>query len=508
MTQHNRLLALRLSTGSPPAVRQWLPALGLVAAAIVLGMLAGRGSYSLIAVALALLLCPLLLIVPPSMMTQGVLWTTFVIQGSLLYYASLGAANWLPYLLCAFLALPVVGCLLNDREAKQRLNEVLFFPPFLCVLLYLFCLMLSTLINRPSTPLLIAGLKSTVPIWLFTPFLVAFAQQTALRDRLWQTMTLILFLQLPFVIHQHFVIAPMRTDFAPWDAVVGTFGGQMFAGGANATLVAFAIWVMTYHTVCHARGLVSNRWLAAVLLTGLAVIFLGEVKAAFFWLPALLGIALRRTIFRSVTALLSAIAICAALFVALWMVYEVLYWQGDTRGKDVSSRLDTMLYFVDDKAIDNKTGEISRGASISLWWKDNRVDSSERMVGFGTAASRLSGTVGVGKVAQRYYPLDIAATSASLLLWDAGLLGFGFFAAAIVLCGLFCWRHQDRPGLPPIESARLETLAITTVMFVTLLIYNRGLVDEPSTQLLLALFIGYAGHWYARRHQPAGEKPA
>jgi hypothetical protein len=37
-------------------------------------------------------------------------------------------------------------------------------------------------------------------------------------------------------------------------------------------------------------------------------------------------------------------------------------------------------------------------------------------------------------------------------------------------------------------------------VFMTMMFYDRALVDEPCTQLLLALLIGYVG--WLRRHRP------
>jgi len=43
-------------------------------------------------------------------------------------------------------------------------------------------------------------------------------------------------------------------------------------------------------------------------------------------------------------------------------------------------------------------------------------------------------------------------------------------------------------------------VASLLAVFVTMLFYDRALVDEPCTQLLLALLIGYVG--WLRTHRP------
>jgi hypothetical protein len=74
------------------------------------------------------------------------------------------------------------------------------------------------------------------------------------------------------------------------------------------------------------------------------------------------------------------------------------------------------------------------------------------------------------------------------------------FAGLIVVTLVYAMRLIRDPNLSATHRASARMVASLLAVFVTMLFYDRALVDEPCTQLLLALLIGYVG--WLRTHRP------
>lgn len=478
-------------------LREHLPAAGLVLLAGLCGTLLAKGSYIPLGGLLGILVGSLVLLLPAEWVLGLLMLLTFVVQGCLTYFLNFEQASWLPGMFCGLIAIRLFVELFRDHAALQRFSHSVLLLPMLCLFGYLGTLLVSSLVETPPVVSVIFGVKNALPFWFVTLFVIAINHQERVRNLFWWLIGAIFFLQLPLVILQHFVIAPARQAIYSWDAVVGTFGGNMEGGGSNSTLTIFAIWGLAYFGSLYQRALLPLSALLLAAGTTLAIIFLGEVKAAFLWLPMAMAITFRKLIFRNVTSFLLAGVLTAGLLVAIWTAYDALYWSSETKAASTEDRMGEMYYFFDEKQIDPKTGEISRGAALAIWWKDMNSGTHERLIGYGISASRTSATAGSGVVAKRYLPLDVAATTATQLLWETGVIGLLFFCGVLVGIPLLAWRELSHPGLSALEGARLESLMTLSILLATTVIYNRYLVDEPPTQLMLALSLGYVAFWVA-----------
>ena len=78
--------------------------------------------------------------------------------------------------------------------------------------------------------------------------------------------------QLPFVLHEYFVLVParvgLRGGIVAEDVVAGTLGASATGGGANAVLSILLVLAMAILMALYNRGLISpaRLWCAAVLL--------------------------------------------------------------------------------------------------------------------------------------------------------------------------------------------------------------------------------------------------
>lgn len=470
--------------------------IGVLVAAILVGLVAASGSFVGQMVVFGLMLGGLLLLLPLPALLVILLVVTFVLQGSATYFLRFQQAAWLPYLLCLLLSVKAVDLRPVPSAFQASRRQIWNSPPLLCLGLYVFSMACATLINRPPLFQVVIGLKNALPLWVAAALIYRAAKLPRFNELLWTVLSVVFFLQLPLVLYQHFVIVPKRRDAETtgMDAVVGSFGGLIDAGGANSTLVLFALLVMAYQLALWVRREAGFGSLLLYWTVGLVIVLAGEVKAALIWMPLIVLYVMRHRVLSSFGSALTALLVSAVLVSGVFAAYSALYWQkiGHKSNADLISRMD---YFFDTRNIDYRTGEISRGASLALWATDPRADLAQRVVGNGPGASRISATGGLGEVARRYAPLEIAATSVALLLWDAGLLGLLGFTGVLVTTAWLLHKQSVDPELPAREQAAADAFAATLLMFLSLLIYNRSLNDEPSVQMLLAIALGCALHW-------------
>jgi hypothetical protein len=465
--------------------------------AVVVGVIAASGILLLQLLAAGTITGILLLVLPLTPLMLFLFVITFVVQGLLTYFAGISQAAWLPYMLSILVGLKVVSISLTGKPTVED-AKVWASWPILCLALYFLCLAFASVLNSPGLGQLVAGLKNALPLWLVALLIYQGARDQAFRDSVWRLMIIVFLLQLPFVLYQRIFVVARRQDLtgaSGADSLVGTFGGVQNGGGYGSTLVIFALMVMAYFLASWARGRTRLAWVIGVWVVGLTVIMSGEVKAAFIWLPMVFVYALRHQLLSSLGRLAIGLLVGGMVIGGMAMIYKTLYWEGQTGNNQYRTIGELLNYVYDPRNVDYRTGEIGRAASIVLWTADARADIPHRLVGYGAGASRISATGGLGSVAKRFAPLDVTTTGMATMLWDVGAIGFLAFCGVIGSTFLLLRRLAKHRDLPSIEGARLDALAILMLMFASLLIYNRSLVDEPVVQTLLALALGYALRW-------------
>jgi hypothetical protein len=425
---------------------------------------------------------------------------TFFIQGSVRFFAGTNILSWATSGLALILLAkalyqrlglrqsPAVGGVQVTSSANLALSALV---------IYLLLLVTSALINQSPVLQLIAAFRNTVPMLAVLAVIYWSPWTTSQLKTMWMLLLAGVFLQLPIVAYQHFVIAAERKTQG-WDAVVGTLGGNPEGGGLNAMLVIFALAGLAFVLARVRYGLSKPLFAWIVGLAVAIIIALGEVKAAFVWGPFVLlwffGRDLMRRPLRTVAYSAGALVLVGALFVA----YQEFYWQAKSRAHDsIVDRIAAQSeYFFNPRNIDFRTGEVSRGASLAIWWNDPRADVIRRTVGYGPGASKSVSVLGAGEVAKRYSPLAVDATTVVVLLWDTGIAGFLLYTAVLVfsvLAGLRLTRAY--PATSPDDASLIDASVLTLVLLTTLLIYNRTLADEPTVQFLTYLCIGTVFHY-------------
>lgn len=427
--------------------------------------------------------------IPSNGYLQVMFVVTFLIQGSLLYFAGLHAATWIATGMAAmFLFRLLLDCALVRRHRRQPDYPENGRALLIACGAYFLCYGASIAMTRPPLAQLVSAAKSNLPMYAVLGSFFFFRWPLTQIERLWKLAVFIMLVQLPVTLYQHFFVSSLRHN--GFDSVVGTFGGTPLAGGLSSIMVLFVVGAMAWVASRWHHGALSGRRALLWCMAGFAAILLGEVKAAFIWLPICLLFVLRKRVLRNVMAFAMYGILSAALLSVIYVAYDQMYWtDAHARSRQEQEKADN--YFFDVNNVDYSTGEISRGASLAFWYNDRDAVLPQRLLGYGPGASKSAGALGGGGViAQRFQPLAVDATAAAVLLWDEGILG-ALSYASILIAGLWTARQAlRRPDLTPAARAVLDTSTGILLVYVTLLIYNRTQLDEPTSELLLMFCLG------------------
>jgi hypothetical protein len=457
--------------------------------AIFVGMVGGLDSPPLVAIVGTAVLSVLMVFVLP---LHGMFWClfilTFLLQGSAVYFLRLRPAAWLAFgLAILFFCRDLLDLVVHKRESL-RMQHGDGSSVAIASMLFVAAFAISLVFNRIPKGQIFASVKAMLPMFSVLFALYWFRWKESHLETSWRLMFWVVLAQLPVVLYQHFFVATATT----FDSVVGTFGGTPGWGGNSAILVFFTVLAMGYAAARWNAGLMSGKAMWALQAVGFAIILLGEVKASFIWLPLILLWVLRRRILRSVTAFIGFGLLVTVFVGTTYAVYENLYWRQDVQSAHtLEERLDRSGgYFFDPNNINYRTGEVSRAASLAIWWRDPLATVPHRLVGYGPGTSKPSGLLGAGQVAKRYMPLHLDATALAVLLWDVGVLGALAYASMLALALLAARRFLREGRGSPAQRALADTCLAVMPLWLLMLVYNRALMDEPTAQLLLMMCLG------------------
>ena len=445
------------------------------------------GSYQLtIVVVGVLVMVPMIWLVRAKDLLPIMFVYIFIIQGIAEEFFKLRFAVWMGSALAVFFMaraiLEVAVFQRNDRKTDAATTPATIA---VCIAagVYLACFFFGLAMGSGTVKQNISALRFGLP--MFGVLLAMFCIEMPERRMklLWAMIVAIALLQFPLVIYQHF----FGMGLIGWDAVVGTFGH-----GMSPVLVLFSLAGMLYCVACWIRGVMPAWLVLLVFVVGMANILLGEVKAVALWLPLGLLLIMRKRVLKNILAFLMYTCFIAIFMSATFVAYKTMYWGNSAKmGNSVQQNLNKAGgYFFDPYEIKYGTGEVSRVASLYLWYRDPIPSAVNRLIGYGPGASQIGESTGYGVVAMRYRPLQINATALSMLLWDVGILGAISFVLLLV-CGIGVgWRYVGRGHGTPWQQAVVDTSMVMLVLLITSLVYNRTLLDASTVQLLCFFCLG------------------
>lgn len=310
-----------------------------------------------------------------------------------------------------------------------------------------------------------------------------------------KVMLAIALLQLPFVLHQFFYLAPMRSaagGLTAVDVVAGTFGASLAGGGNNAALAMFLVIVAAVLVSMWRTGALGGRWLWLTPLL-LLPIFLNESKVSVVYLVLAFVIIFKREIIRRPLRFIGLSIAVAIIGAGLILSYAALH-QG--------SRATTPGELVEHVIRQNtEEGErygsllLNRTSSITHWWEEReRYSALHALIGHGPSESKLATGLldEANNLGSRRYPgMGIGLTSISSVLWDFGVLGLvslaTIYLAAFVLAGRLARRHQASAYLGGLFLGLQAGVAILALS----LLHKASFTFQLGYQVFTLLVLGF-----------------
>lgn len=439
------------------------------------------------AVISAMVLCLIVLALPAHIVVMLMIVLVLLIVGQLTYFLGIQQASWLPYLLLLLIACKVLIERLrftNRVDRKLPLSSISIAIGFFCLSFFL-----SGVVNQTDFASLGVAAKNYIFPWFMTVLIASAIQQTSHLRGTWKFMLWMVVAQVPFAVAQHFYFATLRAGDNGLDAVVGSFGGSIYSGGASGAMAVFLVFGIVLAAALFQGKQISWKILTAIVAAACATVALAEVKIFFVTLPLGLILLFRWKLITNPARTIGYGMVGVALFVSLLFVYQ----QTSSSTLNNSSSMEWYVNHAldsesDPYAFNPLTKELSRIGAVLMWFRHNDPSDPRFYVGNGPAASRESQTLGSG-IAARKYAFTLTTSTTSTLLWDIGLLGYLVYCSLLLVAGLSALRIA--PEAPPGEKAALESIGVMLLLALPLGLYNRDLIDSSAMQTLVAFWIGY-----------------
>jgi len=453
--------------------------------ALVAGMAIGLGNYALDALAFTAIVGFVLLLLPLEFLMSAHFVTATIIAGCVVYFLRIQQGHWLPFGSALLVGAKVLLTYLTARRQPSASTGMPFFV--MALIAYLVGMAIAVFANRLPLLQSVVGLKNLLPSWaVFIAIGFGFVPWSFVK-RLWMWLIAIPIICFPIVMYQHFIVAARRIDAVTrFDAVVGTFGGNPEGGGHSSTLMLYMVGGMLAAVALRRSNKISSLYQLAVIVTAFLAIVLSENKSAFVLLPAAFLLFDLDTHLRNPVRFVLVALVMAVALGTMYKAYNALYYDAEKIGsREGTERLE---YFFDPNMV-KSSGEVGRGASLSIWWGDRVYTPLQRLFGYGPGASRAESTVAVGDVAKRYIPWTINSTAIAQLLWDQGLFGclsyLGILFGAVVF-GVRRYRWQGDEE----DRQLLRAATAISLVLIPFSLHNSHLINAGQDQYLMSLTLG------------------
>lgn len=464
---------------------------------VVAGVISSDGRLSLIAIFAGLIMAGAV-----ALSRKALVW--FVIIGGLVVVGAaqlyLPGSKYVRYIIpLASLVLVLHGVM--DRLSRRRRDVPVKLPAMLWWAMgFVLVAMVSAVVNLSELGVVTMGLKGYFQMWALLLAMVLLRWSDELLDSIPKGMLVIAFLQLPFVLHQYFVLVPKRvglgSGIVPVDIVAGTFGATLYGGGANAVLAAFLLVVIACLVSCWKHGALTTTKVVLLCVPLMLPIFVNEAKISALYVPLIYIILFYRDIFvRPVKFILAGLAMLGALAVLLTALTLA---QPSGKLKTWSDLVD----FTFERQTASMSGRAGQFSELSRWtaltfWVDEHVNANPAnvLLGHGPGASRVQDggfDLASTLAEQRYGNLQIGYTALSAILWEVGVLGLiavlGMFAAAFRNAQWLANYYLERDNR---KAALFDGLAAAIALLALSLAHKDFFVTHLPYQTIIVLIMGY-----------------
>lgn len=447
---------------------------------------------------LGLLACIALLAAP-----RATVWVTafggVVVAGLVeLYLPGLQLIRWVFALLS--IALAVISTF-HWLAGKRRRQPAMKDESALSVSLIVFicAAVFSLVFGEAGVKNAIVGLKNYFQMWGLMLALAWLGYKPIDAKRFVTFLGILSLVQMPFVLHQFFVLVPQRSgsEYAAHlvvavDIVAGTFGGSMVGGGRSADLALLSAFAATLFFAQWKLGQRSLR--SALLLSAVAFAptVLNEAKLALALLPLGMFLLFRRTIVERPFMWIFSASLFALLMAAILVFYSALPGAGSQRSKSVGEYLSSVVdYNLGDRGYGGVV--LNRTSVYRFWWSEHGRTGNWRhaLFGHGLGYSNSANLQrGETLQASRYAGYGIGLTGLSSLLWDAGVAGTLAFLL-VVFRGYRLGNELAEKWRGTCHEPFVRAVQIGFPMIGLSLLHNDFVAFDVGFQTLMALFMGY-----------------
>jgi len=375
------------------------------------------------------------------------------------------------------------------------------FPPVLVWPLILFAYgIVTALINGMGTLAILFDLKRSFSAWGL--FLAAYVIHFSSSDieRIKKFVYLLVFFQLPFCLHQYIVLVPLREtvemageiNLTPVDIIVGTFGGKMFGGGANGTLAVFLIIALSMLLSLKNTQIKSAKYIFLLALIVLPL-FLGETRIVVVYLMVMFVVVYGKDIIQNPSKFFINTILMFLLIGSLVYLFFLT--------KPANMNVTTQGHFANFVAknfgdLSSKDRELNRTTVLIFWASEQRHFSwANTLLGHGIGATSTEKTgdglaaEAAGSLSKRYPNYGIDYTSASIILWELGIVGvllfIGWFSSVWILI------KRIEYTAPASILYQINGLKVGTIIFLINMFAKSSFHHTISHQVLFAAFMSY-----------------
>lgn len=421
----------------------------------------------------------------------------FLISGPSAYFIRFTQLQWFNVLVSAALILPLILHILHSRRniLYSSASKDLILPA-----IFLLLVIFSTIIDRPQFADFVNASRHYFLMWpLMLVFMFGLIPEKVI-EQIWKALLVVAVVQFPMALYQYIFVSQKSTRLSPFDAVVGTFPGNISGGGDSAGMAILLLIAILLTIALWREKKIHGRWAILIILTGISTLGLAEVKLPVMLLPIAIGMYYRKEILRrpleSITIVIAVIVIMSGIL----LMYEKLHYGGGSVDTFSTNNPPRTVYEHISRALDPDSESVQLGQKgrVSLlinWWEMNvkSGDIQHSLFGYGMGSTHTS-IVGAGELSKRF-PYQINTTTTIILLWETGILGHLVFFLILFLGARASDQAAKHEAIPDIHRILLRVGAVGLVILILMFPYKNVHLYSNPTQFLMMFMLGYAGYW-------------
>lgn len=424
------------------------------------------------------------------------IWLTYVVCGSVLYLTGNDKVIWLPYIVGLIFYLRLIGQMLSSHQVRAPAGIIL------SILLFILYVIANSVFNFTAIPQVFVGYKAYIMFWSVALVIGLSSIHSDKLFGIWKIFITIASLQLIVCILQVVIVIPIRGGSNPWDAIVGTFGGNPFSGGNSGGMAIFLVFVFSLILSLFKRQLISKKKALRYISFCLIPILFAEVKVVVLLLPIVVVWIYSSDIFKKAGQALSVFTLTAVLSIGILATYQSMHYSNSI-DRNLSETIDYAFSGVTDheKFYDTKTGQLGRITAIAFWANQIKYEPIEKLLfGYGIAMSRSKSSVFTSYLSSRF---GVALDNSSLvvMLWELGIVGVSLLLIVLISTLKLALKLRKNKSIPLVHRAFIESSGAGILLSIATLAYNKNLIDTPMGQLLLMWCIGNCIYWEIKRKE-------